>query len=106
VCQYARIQNPFGVEIENVNHLPVQAHEQFVELSSDNTHKVFFSYKSLNSFWLDIQTKYPILSALAMNVLLPFVSTYLCETAFSTLTFIKTQIKYKRHRSGIETCRF
>jgi hypothetical protein len=68
VCQYDWIQNPFGVEIENVNHLPVQAQEQFAELSSDNTHKVFFSRKSLNSFSLDIQTEYPILSALSMNV--------------------------------------
>jgi hypothetical protein len=91
------IQNPFGVEIEKVSHLSLEAQEEFAELSCDSTLKIDFSKKSLNSFWIGIKTEYPILSELAMVAVLPFASTYLCETAFSTLTSIKT-----KHRSSLK----
>ncbi len=96
VSRFDWIQNPFDVEIGKVCHLSLEAQEEFAELSCDSTLKIYFSRKSLNSFWIGIKSEHPILSQLAMGTLLPFASTYLCETAFSALTNIKT-----KHRSSL-----
>ena len=51
------------------------------------------------SFWIKRSCEYPLLCEKAVNVLLPFATTYLCETAFSAVTAMKT--KY-RSRLNIE----
>ena len=61
------------------------------EVSCDSSLKNEFSIKNLNTFWLGVKAVYPILSELAMAALLPFVITYLCESAFSTLTSLITK---------------
>ena len=38
-------------------------------------------------------TEYPLLPNKAVNILLPFATTYLCETAFSALTNMKTKYR-------------
>ena len=48
-----------------------------------------------------MKLEYPNLSRLAMNTLLPFASTYLCESAFSALTNLKT--KHRSCLGNIET---
>ena len=76
--------------------LTLKAQEEFAELSSDSSLKTMFAKMSLNLFWVGIKLKYPNLSRLAMDTLLPFVSTYLCESAFSSLTNLRT-----KHRSSL-----
>ena len=76
------IQNPFYVEVEKVCHLTLKAQEEFAELSSDSSLKNMFAKTSLNSFWVGIKLEYPNLSRLAMDTLLPFSSTYLCQSTF------------------------
>ena len=70
------------------------------ELSCDRTRKIQFREKSLSAFWLSVSTEYPLLSNKAVNILLPFATTYLCKTAFSALTNMKT--KY-RSRLDVES---
>ena len=77
-------------------HLTLKAQEEFAELSSASSLKTMFAKMSLNSFWVGIKLEYPNLSLLAMDALLPFASTYLCESAFSSLTNLKT-----KHRSSL-----
>ena len=36
---------------------------------------------------------YPILSMAALRVIVPFASTYLCESGFSTLVHIKSKAR-------------
>ena len=91
------IRNPFVAKIEDIKHLSLKAQEELAELSSDSNLKNDFSVKNLNTFWLAVKPEFPTLSALAMAVLLPFVTTYLCESAFSTLTALKA-----KHRSSIK----
>ena len=55
----------------------------------------------MNTFWLGVKAEYPILSELAMAALLRFVTTYLCESAFSTLTVLKT-----KHHSSLKNIEF
>ena len=77
--------------MEEVKHLPLNAQEEFDELSFNTNLKVEFSKQKLNYFWLSVQTEFPILAELAMAILLPFATTSLCEMAFSVMTNIKTK---------------
>lgn len=50
-----------------------------------------FEEIELDEFWLRMQKEYAALSQKAIDKLLQFSTTYLCETAFSTMTIIKTK---------------
>ena len=89
-------RNPFECGLTN---LTGREREQLTELSSDRTLRLQFSRLPLLSFWLACFQEYSLLSDKAINVLLPFSTTYLCETAFSAVTAMKT--KY-RSRLDIE----
>ena len=57
------------------------------DLSNDCDLKIAFDTKrTLTEFWLSVAKEYPQLSVAAINVLLPFGTTYLCEKTFSTLS--------------------
>jgi len=83
------IRDPFDVEM---NDLAGRELEELAELSCDRTLKIQFCEKSLSAFWLSV-SEYPLLSNKAVNILLPFAATYLCETAFSALTNMKTKYR-------------
>ena len=74
--------------------------EELAELLSDRTLMMSFNEKALASFWLSFADNHPLLSQKAIKMLLPFATTYLCETAFSVLTNMKT--KY-RSRLAVES---
>jgi len=84
------IRNPFDVEMSD---LAGRQLEELAELSCDRILKIQFREKSLSAFWLSVSTEYPLLSNNAVNILLPFATTYLCETAFSALTNMKTKYR-------------
>jgi hypothetical protein len=96
VSAFDWIRNPFECELTD---LTGREQEQLAELSSDRTLRLQFSRLPLLSFWLACFQEYSLLSDKAINILLPFSTTYLCETAFSAVTAIKT--KY-RSRLDIE----
>ncbi|XP_022182070.1 protein FAM200A-like [Myzus persicae] len=73
--------------------------EELIDLSSDENLRIRFQQNACDTFWISIKSEYPELSKQAISILLPFASTYLCETAFSTLTIIKN--KY-RSRLNVE----
>ena len=54
-----------------------------------------FSRVNLTSFWSSILISYPKVSQIALKLLMPFPSTYLCETAFSSMLVIKTKARNK-----------
>ena len=39
-------------------------------------------YLSLNEFWLGIRAEFPTIFEMAINILLPFFTRYLCEMTF------------------------
>ena len=85
------IQKPFLIGLSEIEHLPYKAQEEFAELSSDSNIKLDFLKKPLTKFWIESRSEFPIISDLALNVLPPFNTTYLCEITFSALTHIKSQ---------------
>ena len=70
--------------------------EALDDLSSDCGLKIAFDTKRiLTEFWLSVAKKCPQLSVAAINVLLPFGTTYLCEKTFSTLSYVKNKYRSK-----------
>ena len=66
---------------------------ELLTFQDDSGAKMKFETESLTVFWSSMATSYPNLCDLAFRHLLPFSSTYSCETAFSQLLHIK--MKYR-----------
>ena len=73
------------------NHNAVQ--EELIKLVSDSGAQELFSRVDLPSFWISLLGIYPIVSDMALKLLMPFPSTYLCEAAFSSMLVIKTKAR-------------
>jgi hypothetical protein len=65
--------------------------EELILLSSNRDLNLKHSKESLNTFWIKITSEYPLLSRKALNILLQFSTSYLCEFGFSALAKIKTK---------------
>lgn len=89
------IRSPFETNV--TAHLSTAEQEELIELSSDRILRNEFKSKSLENFWVQIRNEYPILSRKAVDLLLPFASTYLCESTFSAMASVKT-----KHRSRLQ----
>ena len=84
----AWIQQPIIAELNDNEQLDL--HEQHLELQSSQAAKTKFSSSSLIEFWCSMLQEYPELAKRALEALIPFPTTYLCEAAMSTLVNIKT----------------
>lgn len=84
------VRNPFSSAL-NVASLPDDVQDEFLELRSDSSARDQFKEKTLNEFWCGMHQTYANVAALALRVLLPYASTYLCESGFSTLLHIKSK---------------
>jgi len=62
-------------------------------LTSIENLRIRFQENACDTFWISIKSEYPELSKQATSILLPFASTYLCETTISTLTIIKNKYR-------------
>lgn len=91
------IRNPFVELLSSPNKLELnyKEEEELIEIRNDRTLRIKYSESSLESFWILIQKEYPNIGARALQVLVQFSTSYLCEVGFSTLVNIKTK---KRER--------
>ena len=64
--------------------------EEFLELKCTSTAKDDFEVMPLNEFWPKYMLIYKNIGSAALWILLPFLSTYICESRFSTLVNVKT----------------
>uniref|UniRef100_A0A8C5LWZ0 Uncharacterized protein n=1 Tax=Leptobrachium leishanense TaxID=445787 RepID=A0A8C5LWZ0_9ANUR len=92
------IRDPFGIKLESVM-LPSNEECQLVELSCDQMLKKKFTEITLSQFWCSVMTEYPSIATHALKIILPFSTTYLCESGFSVLVQLKTK---NRNRLDIE----
>ena len=65
-------------------------HEQHLESQSSQAAKTKFSPFSLMELWCSILQEYPKLAERALEALILFPTTYLCEAPMSALVNIKT----------------
>ena len=64
-------------------------------MKCNSTAKDDFEAMSLNSFWAKYLHIYKNVGSVAIRTLLPFSSTYLCESGFSALVSMKTKFRNK-----------
>ena len=70
--------------------MSTKADEELIDLSEDSALKMNFNTKKLAQFRLSLQPLFPLISAEALKALMPFSSSYKCESGFSTMVGIKS----------------
>ena len=80
--------------------ISTKADEELIDLSEDSALKMNFNTKKLAQFWLSLQPLYPLISAEALKALMPFSSSYKCESGFSTMVGIKSKFRNKLQLSN------
>lgn len=90
--EWKMTRNPFLVD-EDI--LDDDLQEEFLEMKYNSTAKDDFENMPLDNFWAKYVRVYTKVGNVALRVLLPFSSTYLCESGFSTLVSIKTKARNK-----------
>ncbi|XP_054483490.1 alpha-N-acetylgalactosaminide alpha-2,6-sialyltransferase 1-like [Anoplopoma fimbria] len=96
------ILDPFSVDpTDNDVALPSHLESQLLEVSTDSTLKLQWGELELGSFWIAVSKEYPCLALRAVKLLLPFTTTHLCESGFSTVATTKTKAR-NRLRATLE----
>ena len=81
--QYDWIRNPFSANAEmSMKELPLRIRENLSEVKSDRTLRLKFSEVQLDAFWISIRDDYKLISDAAIEILLQFCTTYMCEQSF------------------------
>lgn len=88
------LRNPF-IDSLQIKHLPIKECEQLIDIFSDSTLKQKFPTTLLSSFWTSLIEEYPEIARRAVKKLLPFATTYLCESGFSRYCATKTKYRNK-----------
>lgn len=97
---YSWVRNPFDVKIEDLSQEVsniYQLEEQLIEIKNDKALEYAFKTETLRTFWTKIYKEKEVVGLQALKVLLPFPTTYLCETGFSALVAVKN--KYRNRLS-------
>ena len=88
------VRNPFRCSVDSI---PDEQQDELINLQNDSTAKDLLDDNTVEEFWIRMIGSYPNVARVALCSLLPFVSTYLCESGFSTMLLIKTA-----HRNRLE----
>ena len=85
------VENPFTTT--SMRNLEGPQIDQLLELQQKSSLKTSFAQKSRTEFWASMSSMFPDLASSALRLLVPFISTYLCETGFSVYTSTKTKYR-------------
>ena len=86
------VRNPFLCKIEDVPEaIQEEFQKELIKLTNDSFAKDEFHICNLEKFWVKMPRCYLRLGIHALNILVPFPSTYLCECGFSALLTIKSK---------------
>ena len=92
------VRNPYLVSDSDVIKMlngNDSTQEEFITVKNDSTSEDVFKVKTLPAYWSDMLTWYPRVASAAIRLLMPFPSTWLCETGFSALLGIKNKARNK-----------
>jgi len=84
------ISNPF-IFRSGESTLPARQEDQLLDIANDGSLKCIFHTTTLPMFWMKVLPEYPDLAIKALKTLLPFSTSYLCESAFSVMAASKTK---------------
>ena len=63
--------------------------DELIEIQQSQVQRQLFKTTTLANFWCHQIVSYPLIYKKAIGILIPFVTTYLCEQSFSRLVDIK-----------------
>ena len=86
------IVNPFAYKLEKMENSD-EDKEHLIEMQACQATKLLYESSSLEVFWCSVQTGYPTLAKRALKILVPFATTWLCESGFSSLLYIKNKYR-------------
>ena len=86
------IVNPFAFKLEKMGDED-EGKEHLIEMQASQSMKLLYESSSLETFWCSVQTGYPALAKRALQVLFPFATTWLCESGFSSLIYLKNKYR-------------
>ena len=88
------VRNPFTFSIEKLSD---ECQNKFLELINNSGARQEYQEKPLSHFWVGLKGSYPQTTKTALRILILFVSTYQCESRFSSLLQIKAE-----HRNTVD----
>jgi hypothetical protein len=84
------VRSPFMTDINDINDEDL-IKDDLIDMRCKAVLRAEFQAKDLFDFWCSLGQAYPLLVKRAMSILIPFATTYLCESGFSALVSIKTK---------------
>lgn len=98
--------SPFGhsgeENLQSAAGLTNEEREQLIDIHTNSLLNAKFVEMGVSSFWTcaDLKRDYPAITNKAMDTLLPFATTYLCESAFSAMKALKS--KYRTRLNDVD----
>ncbi|GFS94719.1 zinc finger BED domain-containing protein 5 [Trichonephila clavipes] len=89
-ASYEWVRDPFQNTPEG---LSTTEEESFIDFTSSGEIKRQFCNKTLFQFWAEVDDEFSELKTKAFRILLPFSTSYLCETGFSAVAALKTKYR-------------
>ncbi|GFU50781.1 zinc finger BED domain-containing protein 5 [Trichonephila clavipes] len=89
-ASYEWVRDPFQNTPEG---LSTTEEEIFIDFTSSGEIKRQFCNKTLFPFWAEVDDEFSELKTKAFRILLPFSTSYLCETGFSAVAALKTKYR-------------
>ena len=81
----------YSVSFGHPENLILKEEEEFCDLQSNRTLKMRFTVLSLDKYWIFVKEECPTIYRKAINILLQFSTSNMCEQVFSYLTSIKSK---------------
>ena len=79
--------------VMDIATVPEEVQDELLDLRNDSASREMFMEKSLSQFLCTMLRSYLKLLTEALHVIVPFASTYICETGFSVLAHIKSKAR-------------
>lgn len=89
--EFEWVLSPFSQRAIDLSSFSLIEKEELIDMTTNSIVKNSFDHVTIDAFWYNVSEAYPTVSTKAMNILLPFSTSYLCELAFSSLTAIKNK---------------
>ena len=83
------LRNPFQ------SNAPAFTEKQdFLDIKTNSGLRLEFgNFGDLDSFWIGVAKTHPLIGNKAIGLLLPFLTSYLCETGFSAVAALKSKYR-------------
>jgi hypothetical protein len=74
-------------------YLPISEQKSLIEIATSGSVKSELNQKPLADFWIGLRSEYPALENCTVKTLMPFATTYLCESGFPALASMTTKYR-------------